>query len=383
MHDDRPAFPVETPPATWPPTSSGLTRRSVSVGNHQMSYVTGGEGPPVVLVHGLGTSSFTWRFILPMLQQRYTVYAIDMLGCGESDKTDVDYQLEALAGYLKGFMDAVGLARPIIIGHSMGGGITMMFCHLYPGRAERVVLASSGGMGREMHWLLRVSTLPGAEGVIGVLCDPRSRVPQVSRSLEQRRMRRLSQEFDATTPTMLDRFQSPEARLAFLGMLRGIGSISGQKVSALPFLSSLAIPTLLIWGAGDRTIPVTHGQEAVKLIPRAHLAVIPNCFHRPQIEAPQRFCELVLEFLDAPVWPPITAATVTPDLATEIPFLEPISAPQRALRSNLRWQGGNISPTAWRRLAPALAPVAIAALGVPTGMRLIRRRQQRRRAASL
>ncbi|MBA3825808.1 MAG: alpha/beta fold hydrolase [Ktedonobacterales bacterium] len=379
MHDDLPAFPIEAPTSSWPPAESGLTRQFVTVGKHRMSYVIGGNGPPLVLVHGLGTASFTWRFVLPVLQQRFTVYAIDMLGCGESDKTDVDYRLEALAGYLHGFLDAVGLERPIIIGHSMGGGITMMFCHLYPGRAERVVLASSGGMGREMHWLLRVSTLPGAEGVIGVLSDPRSRVPQVSRSLEQRRMRRLDQEFDATTPTMLDRFQSPEARLAFLSMLRGIGSISGQKMSALPFLSGLAVPTLLIWGAGDKTIPVTHGKEAVKLIPCAHLEIIPNCFHRPQVEAPQRFCELVLEFLDAPVWPPVTA----PAPETAIPFLEPISAPQRALRSNLRWQGGNISPTAWRKLAPALAPVAIAALGVPTGMRLIRRRQQRRRAIGL
>jgi pimeloyl-ACP methyl ester carboxylesterase len=381
MHEDLPAFPTKTPTTAWPSAASGLTRCSVQVGQHHMSYVTGGSGPPLVLVHGLGTYSFTWRFVLPVLQQRYTVYAIDMLGCGESDKTDVDFSLEALAGYLHGFLDAMHIARPIIIGHSMGGGITMMFCHLYPGRAERVVLASSGGMGREMHWLLRVSTLPGAEGVIGVLSDPRSRVPQVSRSLEQRRMRRLAQDFDATTPTMLDRFQSPDARLAFLSMLRGIGGISGQKVSALPFLSGLAVPTLLIWGADDRTIPVTHGQEAVKLIPCAHLAIIPNCFHRPQVEAPQRFCELVLEFLDAPMWPPVTAAP--PTINTEIPFLEPISAPQRALRSNLRWQGGNISPTAWRKLAPALAPVAIAALGVPTGMRLIRRRQQRRRAAGV
>jgi pimeloyl-ACP methyl ester carboxylesterase len=381
MQADLPAFPPATPGQAWPSAESGLTRQFVQVGKHHMSYVTGGHGPPLVLVHGLGTYSFTWRFVLPVLQQRYTIYAIDMLGCGESDKLDVDYSLEALAGYLKGFLDAVGLERPIIIGHSMGGGITMMFCHLYPDRAERVVLVSSGGMGREMHWLLRVSTLPGAEGVIGVLADPRSRVPQVSRTLEQRRMRRLDQEFDATTPTMLDRFQSPEARLAFLSMLRGIGGISGQKVSALPFLNQLAIPTLLIWGADDHTIPVSHGREAVKHIPCAHLEIIPNCFHRPQIEAPQRFCEMVLDFLDAPIWPPAKEPATETDAA--IPFLEPASAAKRALRSNLRWQGGTISPTAWRKLAPALAPVAIAALGVPTGMRLIRRRQQRRRAASL
>ena len=378
MRDDLPALPAEARSTAWPQAESGLTRHFVMVAQHQMSYVTGGKGPPLVLVHGLGTSSFTWRYVLPVLMQRYTVYAVDMLGCGESDKLNVDYELNALAGYLKEFLDAVGLERPIIIGHSMGGGITMMFCHHYPGRAERVVLASSGGMGREMHWLLRVGTLPGAEGVIGILSDPRSRVPQVSRSLEQRRMRRLAQEFDASTPTMLDRFQSPDARLAFLSMLRGIGGISGQKVSALPYLNTLAVPVLLIWGGQDRTIPVAHGKEAVKLIPCAHLEVIPNCYHRPQVEAPQRFCELVLEFLDAPVWPPVIPAAA-PD-EPEIPFLEPLPAPTRALRSNLRWQQRPLSPTAWKKLAPALAPVAIAALGVPTGMRLIRRRQQRRRA---
>jgi pimeloyl-ACP methyl ester carboxylesterase len=354
--------------ALWPPAGQSLQRRSVSVCGHQMSYVTGGSGPPIVLLHGLGANSFTWRFVLPALAREYTVFAPDMLGCGASDKVGVDYSLEAMAGYVLSFMDAVGLARAHIVGHSMGGGLALIFAHRHPARVDRLALVSSGGMGRDMHWLLRISTLPGAEGVLGALANPRLRIPQVSRQMEQRRMRRLDQTFDAQTPTMLDRFQSRETRQAFLSMLRGAGGLNGQRISALPVLAELAMPVLLIWGARDATIPVSHGQLAAGLIPRAHLEVLPQCYHRPQLEAPQRFIELLLAFLAAPVWPPATDPLAASVFTTSPPLTLPLRPQLRVTSATLR----------------RIAPVALAALSVPTSAAIIQRnrRRRRRRAAS-
>jgi pimeloyl-ACP methyl ester carboxylesterase len=352
----------------WPPAGKGLTRKAVTVCDRQMSYVTGGSGPPLVLLHGLGANSFTWRFVLPTLIQHYTCYAPDMFGCGASDKGAMDYSLNAMAAYVNGFFAALGLQRAHVVGHSLGGGLAMQFAYDFPGHIERLVLVSSGGMGRDMHWLLRISTLPGADGILGMLANPRLRVPEVSRRMEMRRMRRLDQTFDPHTPTMLDRFQSRETRQAFLTMLRNVSTLQGQRVSAVPLLSTLAMPVLLLWGARDSTIPVTHGHQAVALIPNAHLEVLPNCFHRPQLEAPQQFCALVLGFLHAEAWPPVaanddaTAFTVTNANATTMLVL---AARRRA---------------ALRRLA--LAPVALAALSVPTSAALLRRRRVRRRAAS-
>ena len=368
MHKDT-LFTGDSGPvaASWPAPESGMTRAFVTVCGHQMSYVTGGSGPPMVLLHGLGANCFTWRFALPTLIQHNTIYAPDMFGCGESDKAGMDFSLDAMAEYVNGFMEAVGLQSAIFVGHSLGGGITMQYCHRYPGHAERIVLVSSGGMGRDLHWLLRISTLPGANSVIGAMADPRTRLPQISRTMEQRRMQQLAQEFDPNTPTMLDRFQSYETRQAFLGMLRGVGSLQGQRISALDHLTELTVPVLLIWGARDGTIPVSHGLQAASIIPCAHLEVVPNCYHRPQIEAPQKFCELVLKFLDSAVWPPPSAEVLAHDASV---------AGAAHLAHQPRW---HVSAATWRRLAPALAPVALAALTVPTGMFMrsrVRRRQR-------
>ncbi len=352
--------------ASWPPPGKGLTRNTVIVAGHRMSYVTGGFGPPVVLLHGLGANSFSWRHTLPALLPHYTVFAPDMFGCGESDKVGVDYSLEAMASYIAGFMDAVGVQRAHVVGHSMGGGLAMQFHHQHPGRIERLVLVASGGMGRDMHWLLRISTLPGAEGIIGMLADPRLRVPQMSRRLELRRMRRLAQEFDMNTPTMLDRFRSRETRQAFLLMLRGCSGLDGQRVSAVPLLAELTMPVLLIWGARDATIPVAHGYLARDLIPSAHLEVLPQCFHRPQLEDPRRFNELLLAFLQAPIWPPI---------ADHPGVFTPADDPAMPAAAQ-----GLVTPATLRRLAP-LAPVALAALSVPTSAALLRRRRRRRMAS--
>ena len=356
--------------ASWPTAESGLTRKFATVCDHRMSYVTGGSGPPMVLLHGLGANCFTWRFTLPTLTQHNTIYAPDMFGCGESDKAGMDYSLDAMADYVNGFMEAVGLHSAIFVGHSLGGGITMQYCHRHPGHAERIVLVSSGGMGRDLHWLLRISTLPGANSVIGAMADPRTRLPQISRTMEQRRMQQLAQEFDPNTPTMLDRFQSYETRQAFLGMLRGVGGLQGQRVSALDHLTELTVPVLLIWGARDGTIPVSHGKQAASIIPLAHLEVLPNCYHRPQIEAPQKFCELVLNFLQSDIWPPV---------GSEQPEIMATVAHDAHLLHQPRW---HVSATTWRRLAPALAPMALAALTVPTGM-FMRSRVRRRQRLSL
>ena len=340
--------------ASWPLEGQGFTRATVTVAGHQMSYVTGGDGPPLVLVHGLGTSSFTWRFVLLDLMRHFTVYAPDMLGSGESDKAGIDLHLDALAGYLHGFLEEVGLDRASFIGHSLGGGVVMRWCYLFPGHLDRLILVNSGGLGREMHWLLRMSTLPVADGVIGMLTDPRLGIARISRAMEQRRMRRLSQEMDPATPTMLDRFRAPETRAAFLAMLRGIGDLRGQRILALPLLPEMDRPTLVIWGERDRTLPVTHAYQAMQMLPNARLAVLPNCFHRPQLEAVDRFIPLALEFLLAE----------TPAMETS-----PGMDYARLLRRKRAFAMAS---------KMALAPVALAAVMAPAGLGMLRRSRRRR-----
>lgn len=331
-----------------------------------MSYVTGGSGPPIILLHGIGASSFAWRHTLPALLPHFTVFAPDMFGCGESDKPEIDYSITSLATYVAEFMDVIGVAQAHVIGHSLGGGIALQLSQLFPGRIARLTLVSTGGIGRELHWLLRLTTLPGASGVLGMLAHPRSRVASASRIMERRRMRRLRVDFDAAAPTVIDRLRAHDSRRAFLRMLRGVSDLKGQKMSAIPHLSQLSLPVLIIWGARDRTIPLDHARQALAALPCAHLEILDQCFHRPQIEAPAPFNAALLGFFLAATWPPsqLTDAACIPVRAHQS-----VGTPVQRRR---------LARRAWRRFAPALAPVALAALSGTAGVRLMMRSRARR-----
>src|SRR5213078_5161883 len=118
-------------------------------------------------------SSLTWEEVIEPLAERYTVVAPDLLGHGESAKPRGDYSLGAYAASVRDLLVALGHRRATVVGHSLGGGIAMQFAYEYPPFAERLVLVSSGGIGREVHLLLRAASLPGAEIVLPLIASAR------------------------------------------------------------------------------------------------------------------------------------------------------------------------------------------------------------------
>jgi pimeloyl-ACP methyl ester carboxylesterase len=273
----------------------------VSVLGYRMAYVTGGAGEPIVFLHGLGHAALAWNGVLPALAQHFRVFAVDMLGCGRSDKPRIDYSLWALATYIRYFLDAVSIERAHLVGHSLGGGIALHMSIQYPERVQRVALLSSGGLGRELRPLLRVATLPGSSLVLSSLLASRwdglwERLgwvrPHETLYPEKKRMRAL--------------LAHPDHRWAFLRMLRSVSNITGQTASAVQHLSLFAQPMLLIWGGRDRTIPLLHAQRAVRQLKRAHLEILPECGHYPHLEQPAAVARLLEQFLQAEEWPPAT-----------------------------------------------------------------------------
>src|SRR2546428_1084310 len=132
-----------------------------------------GWGPVIVLIHGITGSSLTWEDVIEPLAERYTVVAPDLLGHGESAKPRGDYSLGAYAASVRDLLVALGHRRATVVGHSLGGGIAMQFAYEYPPFAERLVLVSSGGIGREGHPPLRAASLPGAEIVLPLIASAR------------------------------------------------------------------------------------------------------------------------------------------------------------------------------------------------------------------
>src|SRR3954469_3242341 len=148
-----------------------LEIREISLHGHRVSYRTGGQGPLLVLIHGITSSSASWEPVLPALAERFTVLAPDLLGHGQSDKPSGDYSLGSHACLVRDIMLALGHGPATIAGHSLGGGIAMQIGYQFPELMQRLVLVSSGGLGREVSIFLRAVTLPGAELVLPLIAS--------------------------------------------------------------------------------------------------------------------------------------------------------------------------------------------------------------------
>lgn len=133
----------------------------------------GGEGrETLLLLHGMAGSSETWRSVIPQLSKRYRVVAPDLLGHGQSAKPRGDYSLGAFAVWLRDLLDELGISRVTVVGQSLGGGVAMQFVYQHPDYCRRLVLISSGGLGQDVGWTLRLLSAPGAELLMPVIAPP-------------------------------------------------------------------------------------------------------------------------------------------------------------------------------------------------------------------
>jgi pimeloyl-ACP methyl ester carboxylesterase len=288
--------------STGKPGSSGPSAfavRHLDLHGHQVSYRMAGQGPAIVLVHGLALSSTTWRYVMPALAERYTVVAPDLLGHGKSGKPRGDYSLGAFASGIRDLLVALDIERATFVGHSLGGGIAMQLAYQFPERCDRLVLVASGGLGKEVNGLLRAVSLPGAEYVLPVIFTPWIReraewVGGVFRRLGWQPNPSLEQAWGSYTA-----LGSRSAQEAFVHTVRSVIDIAGQRVSAWDrlYLAS-RLPTLIVWGEDDRVIPVAHAHHTHEAIPGSRIAVLPGAGHFLPFEQPAWFTDVLLDFLE-------------------------------------------------------------------------------------
>jgi pimeloyl-ACP methyl ester carboxylesterase len=272
----------------------------IELHGHRVAFRQAGSGPVVCLVHGITSTSLTWEAVMPALAERFTVLAPDLMGHGDSAKPRGDYSLGAHASGIRDLLTALGHESATFVGHSLGGGIAMQLAYQFPERCERLVLVDSGGLGREVHLLLRAATLPLSELVLPVLASNAVLDGgRVLASLASRVGLRAGidlEEIARGHASLGDR----ETRAAFVHTLRGIVDPTGQRVSALDRLYLAEhVPFLLIWGARDRIIPLAHGEAAHAAVPDSRLEVFEGVGHFPHVEAPTRFLEVLTTFLDS------------------------------------------------------------------------------------
>jgi pimeloyl-ACP methyl ester carboxylesterase len=254
----------------------------------------------VVLIHGITSHSGTWSRVMPSLAHRFTVIAPDLAGHGGSDKPKGDYSLGAHASTVRDLLITLGHERASIVGHSLGGGIAMQFSYQFPERCQRLVLVDSGGLGREVSLLLRAATLPGSEFVLPLLAATRLLdAGEFAGRLLGRiglRARTDLEEMARGHATLSD----AAARAAFVHTLRAVVDPGGQRVDASNRLYlARYIPFLLIWGERDSIIPVSHGRAAHDQMPGSRLEVFSGSGHFPQLDEPERFIEVLVDFMES------------------------------------------------------------------------------------
>ncbi|MBI4301731.1 MAG: alpha/beta fold hydrolase [Chloroflexi bacterium] len=265
----------------------------IKLSDIQVHYQVAGSGPPLVLLHGLGGSHVSWRKNIEALAQSHRVYVPDLPGHGYSDKPKIRYTLAFGVNFLRDFLQTQRIERASLVGASTGGLVALEFALSYPSKVDKLVVVDSAGLGRELHWMLRLLSLP----LVGeILARPR-------RSGVRWLLKTMFYNPDLVSEELVEAIyqmrRQPEAKQALLRSLREGASLTGQRshILALERLPQIQSPALIVWGEHDRLMPVAHAYRAHSLIPNSQLHIFPDCGHAPYLERPEEFNQVVLDFL--------------------------------------------------------------------------------------
>jgi pimeloyl-ACP methyl ester carboxylesterase len=257
-----------------------------------------GDGPPLVLIHGLGDSNRTWRSVAPLLAARFRLFMVDLPGHGLSERPDAPYTLSWYADTIAAWMDAVGLRRAHVCGHSLGGGIAQWMLLGHRARVDRLALVSAGGLGREVGTALRLATLP--------IAAPFFESPPLFGSGTKLFMQWASRSFarrekhDIQEMARLNAM--PKSGRAFRRTVRSCIGLMGQRVQTWQRIHEVeSLPPLAVfWGARDAVLPVHHAHETARRLTNVTVAVYPRCGHFVHLEIPEQLASDIVRFFEQP-----------------------------------------------------------------------------------
>jgi pimeloyl-ACP methyl ester carboxylesterase len=260
----------------------------------------------VLLIHGLGSAGYLeWRFNLPVLARSHEVYAPDLPGFGRSDQpADGGYGIPLFARVVEDYIRTHGL-RPVLVGTSMGGRVALEVALRAPESLEKLVLVNSLGVVRpNVQLFYPLVLLPRVgEGVMTVMREALHRLP--AGAIQRLASRHLgvagdvARVLDESYLTHLREMHAIDGYpRAYAATVRSLVERSWYMGGApLRQLAESALPILLIWGEGDRLLPVARARDEVRSLPGVRLEVIEGAGHAPQAEQPDRFNRVLEDFL--------------------------------------------------------------------------------------
>jgi pimeloyl-ACP methyl ester carboxylesterase len=268
---------------------------SVVVGGHRLCVWRAGSGRPVLLIHGIPTSSLLWRHVQPQLILHADVVAVDLLGYGESDKPDSPSPtLPVQAGLLAQLLQDWDLREVVVVGHDIGGGIAQLLAVRAPERISALLLIDS----------ITYDSFP--EPTIARLADPAwdQRIQEIdlAAGLERSLRKGVTAPDDVATAEIAALYAAPFAgpagRAAYLRAARAVRT--DDLVSVMPTVEALTIPVRLLWGDDDPFQPVEYARRLAAALTDAHLAIVPGGRHFLPEDHPEAVVSATLELLGSP-----------------------------------------------------------------------------------
>ncbi len=255
----------------------GIKSRQVQLGPYRIHYFVGGSGEPLVLVHGLGGRALDFALLMPDLAKTHRVFALDLLGYGDSDRPNVDYSVSLETGILRKFLDSQRLTRFDLAGWSMGGWISLNFTAQSPQRVRRLVLLDSAGMKFTPSFdlaLLSPHTMENMQALEALMTAHPGRVPGF---------------------VLRDFLQQLRARdwviqRTVANMVTGRDLMDGK-------LGDVTMPVLIVWGKQDILTPLSVGEEMHREMPQSVLAILNGCGHAAPVECHDRVLAEMQRFL--------------------------------------------------------------------------------------
>ncbi|HSB50093.1 MAG TPA: alpha/beta hydrolase [Nitrosopumilaceae archaeon] len=260
-----------------------MQEKFINVDEYKIRYLESGTSDSaLVLIHGLGASAERWEYVIPFFNRHFRVIVPDLIGFGSSDKPLVDYTMDFFSEFLKKFIDKLEISKPIIIGSSLGGQITAEFTAKNNISVKKLVLVSPSG-------IMKNST-PALDAYVMAALYPN---PEAAKNAFEM-MSGSSKNIDPKIiEGFVERMQRPNAKMAFMSTLLGLKN-SGVITEKL---SSITVPTMIVWGGLDPVIPVKYADAMVSAIKDCRFFRMDGCGHTPYVEDPQTFVKIVMEFL--------------------------------------------------------------------------------------
>jgi pimeloyl-ACP methyl ester carboxylesterase len=270
--------------------------RSATVHDSRVNYVEMGEGPPIVFIHGLAGCWQNWLENIPPFAENHRVVAVDLAGFGHSELPREEISIPGYGRFVDAFLDQIGVERATLVGNSMGGFIAAETTICHPSRVEKLVLVSAAGGPalRERNNASQARVMRAARMYAPIAAAAIARREHLIRRPRLRRMLllKIARHPELIEPELCFEVASGGGKPGFLDALEAVLDYDFEHR-----LGDITCPTLIIWGRNDEIVPVEDAHEYERLIPGARKVIFEDTGHVPMIERPDRFNELVEQFV--------------------------------------------------------------------------------------